>query len=224
MLLVTPTALFVSMFSKELVSLIYGEGFYLAIPCLSLYALFYSVYPLLLVEISYFNGVGLPRKTLMINFLIFLSVLPLSPLLASVLNVIGVILSIIVANLVAMGYATYFLTKKEGMSFGIGRIVRTYVSAVVSVILSSTLVKAFSLNPILSLLIGGAAFLLLYITLVAMLGGLDRRDYVNLRGMLGGLRIIGRFIVGFVDYMELVGERVRKVKSQVFFRSSPNKT
>ena len=210
MLLVAPTALFISTFSNDLVEIIYGESFRFAAPYLSLYALFYSLYPLLLVEISYFNGVGLPEKTFLTNLLILLLVLPFSPMLAIFLKVIGVITSIIVANLAAMGYATYLIIGRQRMELGFKNLAKIYVSAILSAAIASLFTNALALSSLPSLLLGGLIFILLYVTIVTVLGALDKRDYINLRGMLGGLSIIGRIATMIIYYMEVIEDKLRR--------------
>jgi len=209
-LLIAPTAMFVSAFSKDLVVTVYGEGFRSAIPYLSLYAAFCSIIPLLSVELSYFNGVGLPRKTLASTIISFLVILPLSPILAYFLNVIGVIIAIIISQLAAMIYATNLIIKMEMIHLNSRQILKIYLASAASAAISSITSSAISSHPLPSLIIGGILFLSSYITLTALLRALDEEDYLNLSRILGGLRLVGRLARAAISYMRLIDERLSR--------------
>ncbi|RLF99006.1 MAG: hypothetical protein DRN49_04970, partial [Thaumarchaeota archaeon] len=204
LLLIAPTAIFVSAFSENLVIMVYGESFRSAIPYLTLYAAFCSIIPLLSVEISYFNGVGLPRKTLTSTIISFLFILPLSPILAYSLNVIGVILAIIIAKLAAIIYATNFMIKREMICFNSYQLLKIYLASLASAAISLTISRIISSHMLSSLIIGGIIFLILYITLIASLRTLDEVDYLNLSEILGRLRFIGKLARIIVDYMKFI--------------------
>jgi len=211
-LLVVPAALFVSAFARELTEVIYGSGFQLAGGYLILLALLYSFYPILMVEFSYFNGVGFPRKTMISNFLIFLLVLPLSPLLGKSFRVYGVICALIIAYVAALIYATAFVKRKQGIIFGVSRMVRIYACAAASALASMALAGSISQNDFFSLIIGGAFFLASYMSLLGLLGALDERDYINLRGLLGRLKLVGvpaSMALGYVKRVNQISKRFR---------------
>jgi len=206
---VAPTALFVSAFSRQLVNLIYGAGFHHAISYLALYAALYSIYPFISVGVSYFNGVGLPKKTLLVNLVRLVMVLPLSPLLAYFFNVIGVIMAFTAANLAAAAYAAFFLARKEKLQFGFNRIAKIYLGSVLSAI--AAYAATSFLGDLASLLAGAALFLLFYASLIGLSRALDERDYVNLREILGRLRFVGRVTVAVVRYAEILDNSIRKI-------------
>ena len=209
-LLIAPTAMFVSAFSENLVIVVYGENFTSAIPYLSLYAAFCSIIPLLSVEMSYFNGVGLPKKTLTSTLISFLLILPLSPILAHFLNVIGVIFAIIIAQLASMIYATNFIIKKEMISFNGHQILKIYLASLASAAISLMAMRIVSLHVLSSLIIGGILFLTFYVTFIALLKILDEGDYYNLSEILGRLRFVGRLAKVIISYMRLIDERFRR--------------
>ncbi|MCD6312806.1 MAG: oligosaccharide flippase family protein [Thaumarchaeota archaeon] len=208
-LLVAPTSLFVSAFSKELVDVIYGEGFELASSYLSLYALLYLAYPLLSVAVSYFNGTGLPKKTFLANLLIFSFILAASPMLAVAFKVMGVVAAVVLANLVGILYATFFVVRKQGITLRGRQLVRIYLSALSSILLTILIIRELHLGGILALLLGGIIFLFLYLTLTAALNALDEIDYLNLRRMLGGLALVGRLAILALNYMEFLNKHVK---------------
>jgi len=208
-LLVAPTSLFVSAFSKELVDVIYGEGFELASSYLSLYALLYLAYPLLSVAVSYFNGTGLPKKTFLANLLIFSFILAASPMLAVAFKVMGVVAAVVLANLVGILYAMFFVVRKQGITLRGRQLVRIYLSALSSILLTILIIRELHLGGILALLLGGMIFLFLYLTLTAALSALDEIDYLNLRRMLGGLALVGRLAILALNYMEFLNKHVK---------------
>ncbi|RLG07524.1 MAG: hypothetical protein DRN65_03310, partial [Thaumarchaeota archaeon] len=209
-LLIAPTAIFVSAFSENLVIIVYGETFTSAIPYLFLYAAFCSIIPLLSVEMSYFNGVGLPKKTLTSTIISFLLILPLSPILAHFLSVIGVILAIIIAKLAAIIYATNFIVKKEMIRFNVHQILKIYLASLASAAISLMIARVIPLHALSSLIIGGILFLTLYVTFIALFKTLDEGDYYNLSEILGGLRLVGRLAEVIISYMRFIDGRFRR--------------
>ncbi|HDD56464.1 MAG TPA: flippase [Nitrososphaeria archaeon] len=209
-LLIAPTAIFVSAFSENLVIIVYGKTFTSAIPYLFLYAAFCSIIPLLSVEMSYFNGVGLPKKTLTSTIISFLLILPLSPILAHFLSVIGVILAIIIAKLAAIIYATNFIVKKEMIRFNVHQILKIYLASLASAAISLMIARVIPLHALSSLIIGGILFLTLYVTFIALFKTLDEGDYYNLSEILGGLRFVGRLAEVIISYMRFIDGRFRR--------------
>lgn len=208
-LLTAPTSLFVSAFSRELVDVIYGKGFELASSYLSLYALLYLAYPLLLVAVSYFNGTGLPKNTFLANLLIFSFIIAASPLLAVAFKVLGVVAAVVLANLLGIFYATYFVVRKQGMILKGKQLIKIYLGALSSIILTLAILREIRLDAIPALLLGGAAFLFLYLTLTAILNALDEIDYINLKRMLGGLILVGKPVMLALNYMEFLNKHVK---------------
>lgn len=205
-LLVTPTALFVSAFSPELVDIVYGGGFQHAWPYLSLYGALYSIYPLFTVWTTYFNGAGLPQKTMWMGLLTLLVTLPLSPLLTNLFRVAGVITSFMIANIIAVAYATHYVIKKKGFSIGGRNLAKIYFAAAVSALLPATL-KPILQNPLIALSVGALIFLIIYITLLGTLKVLDNRDHTNLQRLLGDLKLVGRLIKPMLEYIKLISRQ-----------------
>ena len=137
-------------------------------------------------------------------------ILPLSPILAHFLNVIGVIFAIIIAQLALMIYATNFIIKKEMMCFNGHQILKIYLASLASAAISLMVVRIVSLHVLSSLIIGGILFLTFYVTFIALLKILDEGDYYNLSEILGGLRFVGRLAKVIISYMRLIDERFRR--------------
>ena len=202
-LLIVPVSVFVSIYSNELVMLLYGVGFSHAGKYLALYAVLYVVFPLALVVRNYFNGVGLPRETFVMSFLVFLVVLPFSPLLAGVYGVLGVVFSIVLGNCVSVVYGVLRCVRSFGLSFGFGRLFRLYVVSFISGFLVFV-VKLFFLDFLFSLFLGGVFFLLFYLTFLGVFKALDCEDLGNLGVMFGRLRFVGwlfRFALRYVGFV-----------------------
>jgi len=130
--------------------------------------------------------------------------------LAHFLSVIGVILAIIIAKLVAIIYATNFIIKKEMMCFNGRQILKIYLASLASAAISLMITRVISLHALSSLIIGGISFLTFYVTFIALLKTLDEGDYYNLSEILGGLRFVGRLAEVIVSYMKFIDGRFRR--------------
>ena len=166
--IVVPITLLFIIFSNEMVSIIYESKYTTAATFLATYSALYLLVGIgYLTVASFFNGMGLTRMTLEINLIKFFTVIVLSPLLTGALNVQGLILAFIIANLAGTFYGSYNARKNFKVSFDTKSIIKIYVVSSASSIPPLILGLA-QLPGLFYLIIGALMFLLIYITLIPL--------------------------------------------------------
>ena len=170
LLFVTPVAVFTSIFSKSIISIIYGWKYLFASSYLSILAITYIIQPIFFVIISYFNGVGLNKNTLKTYILYFIVLLVLAPTLTLYMHVVGTILSILAAILVSVIYG---LRKCSILNLPVNYqyILRFYLAIAIPGIICLTINNLFLtyLPHIFSLLIGLIIYIATLLPVLAIL-------------------------------------------------------
>ena len=115
----------------------------------------------------------------------------ISPVLVWVWGVFGLIVSIIVSSITGNVFGLYMLHRKYGVFPDLWHTVRTLLCSAVSAGVAYGVVHLLSAStPFLSLLIGSAVFLVVYLVLAPVIGAVEEQDIGNLDSMLRGLRVI----------------------------------
>jgi len=204
-LLIVPIATLLIIFSKEVVQVIYGSAFqpaslFLSIGCL----------PYFLVGIGYltlaslFNGLGETRTTLKMTAVNLLIVLALAPILASTYAVVGVIVTSLVSNAVAMLYATRIARSKFKIEFDARSTVKIYLVSAASAIPSLLLLRFISLSDSVALIAGGVLYLLVYITLVPLAKIMGYYELQKATQVIQKIRILAPIAKPVLKYQEKI--------------------
>ncbi len=187
-----PVSVTLLLFSTELVKIVYGEAFLPASLFLSLYV---TVYFLVgfgwVIHESFFNGVGETKTTLKWNIVKFVVFLGLAPLLTQTFSVLGIILAILCSE----GAATIFGAYNAKHNFGAGpdypSIFRIFLAAFVAAIPSFFIVYTQLFPAIIILFLGSLLYLLIYITLLPLMGVLSKSEVDNIQKATEKIRLLG---------------------------------
>ena len=176
-MLIIPIAMIILAFSDKIVQVIYGPdfptaGFFLAVYCL----LYFLVGIGHLTLASMFNGLGETRITLKTSLIAFVVLVPLSPVLAYLHGVVGIIIALLVAHTSGTLYGVYIAKKKYQVKFARKSIIKVYAAAAVST-LPALLVLQFSpLHQLVTVILGGLLYLIVYLTLIPLIGTINKTE------------------------------------------------
>jgi len=216
-LLLFPSVLFLLLVSRDLVFLLYGSEYVLAPVYLCLLSAMYLFNGLVLIVLSFFNGVGLPGFTVRAVVAYCVVAVPLIYVLTMWYGVVGLIIGTAVGWFVSLVYGEYLVVKLLGGGLDLGSFPRIFVAGVVSAFLAGVVVRLFSF-PVLGVVgylvdIGLVAvvFVPSYLVLVPLLGGICGRDIKVLQMIFGRIRYVGKVVEFALRFEEVVLRAVRRI-------------
>ena len=131
-----------------------------------------------------------------------LALLPAAYALTPHIGVIGLLASILLSNLISSIYGLFVARRRLGVRLRMRNLHKIYLSAFMAAI-PPILISNFSeLPPLVTLLIGGAAYLVAYFTALTMLRSASRMDLESLEKVFSGTPLISP-IVRFLVRVEL---------------------
>lgn len=171
-LLIVPITVILLLFSKQIVQIVYYRGEY----TLAWLFLSYNCLVYLLVIIGFlglsslFNGLGDTKTTLKMTVINMTLFTILAPVLTASYDVSGVIISSLISNAIATIYGGFVARRKFHVEFDIKASTRVYVVAGISAIPAVLLVNLTKLSAPVMLLSGFLIYILIYFTLVPLVG------------------------------------------------------
>jgi len=195
-LILVPVSLVVIVLSSNLVELVYGESFTQAPFFLSFYIMTYLLVGLgSLVQNSFFNGIGETMMSVKVNLVRFVVFIGLALPLTQAYSVSGLIGAILVSTLIATMFGAYIAKNRFGITLDYRRIFLVYVAAFISAV-PLFFIASLNLFPsLVTIFLGGSIYLLVYLTLLPILGALSKSELANFRINIEKIRFL-KFIMG----------------------------
>jgi O-antigen/teichoic acid export membrane protein len=211
--LIIPAAVFVSAMSRDLVFLVYGEGFSRAPLYLTLYAMTFLYAGLGSIVLgSFFSGVGDTRVILKATLLHVGLFIPTAVALTSILLVEGLLIAIMTASAASALYSLRVANRKYDMRVDLRSSAKICLAALLAAAPTVLLAQYSTLPRIANLAAGAMIYSTVYLTAVPLLGILSRRDLDTLTRIfmkVAILRPVVRVISSYeVRVMNLVGTRL----------------
>jgi O-antigen/teichoic acid export membrane protein len=204
-LLIIPIATLLIILSNEIVQVIYGPAFQPASLFLSIGCLPYFLVGLgYLTLTSLFNGLGETRTTLKIAAVNFLIILALAPILVSAYTVIGVIVTSLLSNTVAMLYAAHIARSKFEIKFDASSTIKIYLVSAASTIPSLLLLRFISMPNLVALVAGGITYLLMYTTLIPLTKTIGYYELQRATQVIQKIRILAPIAKPVLKYQEKI--------------------
>jgi len=200
-LIIAPITVSVIIFSEPIVNLLYGSTYTSAALFLSLSC---SVYLLAIIGSltlrSMFNGLGKTRLTMNMALINFIFLLVLTPVFAVFFNVVGVIVAYLISATVSSVYAAVVAHKQLKLRFAFQSNLRIYLISALSALPPLAMLLFSSLNFIIVLIVGGALYLLFFITLMPLLKIVNKAEIETLAKIANKLpliKFIAKIIFGY---------------------------
>jgi len=178
-LLIVPASTALAVLSKDIIYLIYGRSYSLAPSFLSLYALTFLYAGIGSAVLSYFfNGTGetgVVFKSNLINLIVFL---PLASALTMLYRVPGLIIALLVSGIFPLFYGLFVAKKKFQAGIDALASIKIYAASFISAIVALAF-TIFLRNRLINVVFGGLIFVLAYLTLLPLIGGISAYDLEN---------------------------------------------
>lgn len=207
-LLIVPFTMLLIIFSKEIVQTVYGGTYQSAAFFLSIYCLLYFLVGLGYLNLtSLFNGLGKTRITLKIGSITFITVLALSPILATTYGVPGVITALITAQGLGTCYGMYTAKTKFQIQYDTKSIIKIYIIGAVSTIPPLLLLQFSPLPKLANIILGGLLYLATYITLTPITKIMNNAELQTAAQILQKIKPLAPIIKPLVKYQEKILNR-----------------
>ena len=168
-IIILPIVTFISLYSKEITSLIYGETYTNAPYFLSLITIRYYLIGLgSLVFPSFFQGLGETKISLKIAIVYSTIFAASAPLLTWQLGTSGLIMVILISSLVSTIYRLRIAKSKFNIRIPIGSISRIYLSSLIPSIPIFVLKSLLPLSGLINVLLGGFTYLAIFAILIPL--------------------------------------------------------
>ena len=178
-LLIVPASTALAVLSKDIIYLIYGRSYSLAPSFLSLYALTFLYAGIGSAVLSYFfNGTGetgVVFKSNLINLIVFL---PLASALTMLYRVPGLIIALLVSGIFPLFYGLFVAKKKFQAEIDALASIKIYAASFISAIVALAF-TIFLRNSLINVVFCGLIFVLAYLTLLSLIGGISAYDLEN---------------------------------------------
>lgn len=194
-ILLVPATMAMMVFSKPMISILFGEKwlyapFFLTIYVISnLFAVFGSVSMSNLLA-----GLGETKTMMKLGLLTLSFGIPLAFLLIPTLGIVGVILTSIFAGLPSMFSGLYWIWKRYKVKADFQSSTKIFVASAIAAITTYLTLDFLNSHEWIMLTVGGVIFVAAYVIVAPIIGAITQTDINNLRTMLSGLGIISKLI------------------------------
>lgn len=204
-MLIVPTNALLLLFSSQIVRIVYGSTFSIAWFYLSLSCIVYFLVAIgYLGLVSLFNGLGQTGITMKITLINFATFAILAPILSAIYDVPGVIASSIISATISTTYAALIAKKMFKVEFDMKKAARIYAASGLSATIPLALVILTHLSDPLMLVVGVLIYLLIYITLVPLIGIIDHKELQTIKHLVQGTRGLSSLARPFLRYEEMM--------------------
>jgi O-antigen/teichoic acid export membrane protein len=213
-LLIVPTAALLLLFSSQVVGIVYGSAYSSAGKFLAFSVLAYFLVGIGSLSLtSLFNGLGETRLTLKVALVNLSVVAGLSPVLAPLYGVVGVVLASLTGGIISALYAAYVGVHRLRIEFEAGPTVRIYLAGFLASLLPLLLLHFLWAYYIEVLIAGAVLYLIVYVTLMPLIGIVDERELGALEKMTGKVRVLNIAAKPILRYMRKIAHAPQTKKS-----------
>jgi O-antigen/teichoic acid export membrane protein len=202
-IIVVPASIAIMIFSRNLVYLTYGRAYTLAPQYLILLAAVYLLAPIgSLVVGTFLSGVAKVWAVVKMNILALVIYLPLGPALAWVWGPPGLLIASFVSNAASTVYATRQISEDFNAQLDLKAGGRVLLAGLVAAVPTMALIQ-FDMAGVgaINLVVGGLLYLVVYLTLIPILGAVGKQDVENMRTLVGGGTLVARLLNPVFGYV-----------------------
>lgn len=204
-LLIVPATALLLLFSSQVVGIVYGSAYSSAGLFLELSVLAYFLVGIGSLSLtSLFNGLGQTGLTLRVTLISLFVVIVLSPGLASVYGVVGVILASLAAGLASTLYAARIGVRRFRVQFEAKPTVKIYFAGLLSSLLPLVLLHFMWAHYVEVLIAGAFFYLAVYVTLMPLIRIVDETELKALDQMTGRIRVLRLVAKPVLGYMQRI--------------------
>jgi O-antigen/teichoic acid export membrane protein len=210
-LLIVPLTILIILFSRQIVEIIYGPIYNSAPLFLVISSLSYFLVAIGSLGLtSMFNGLGETKLTLQVTIVYLLLLIVLTPIFANTYDVPGALVASLISNIGGASYAAYIAKKKLNIQFNLAPVTRIYLAAGLASIPSLILLLFTPLNGILILIIGAGTYLFIFITLMPLVGIVNRGELNALASVTGKIPLLKLIVRPLLRYQRKILTKTRQ--------------
>jgi len=202
-ILLVPATMAIMVLSKPMISTLFGEKWSYAPFFLTLYVInnLFAIFGSLSLG-SLLAGTG-ETKTLMKLSLITIALgIPMSFVLIPTMGIVGLILTSTMAGIPSMLLGLYWIWK--------GYKAKADLKSSIKILMASTMAAATTYLTLnftacanwVTLIYGGATFLITYLVTAPLIGAINTSDIKNLKSLFSGLKVISKLLNTPLNFME----------------------
>lgn len=204
-LLIVPTAALLLLFSNQVVGIVMGSKYSSAGLFLAFSVLVYFLAAMGSLSLtSLFNGLGETRLTLKVASVNVFVVIGISPVLAQPYGVVGVVLASLVGGIVSTLYAAYVGVHKLKVQFEARPTAKIYLAGFLASLLPLLLLHFMWARYAEVFVVGAFLYLLVYVTLMPLIGIVDERELAALERMTSKIRGLNAAAKPVLQYMRKI--------------------
>lgn len=182
---VLPIAVLLMVYAKDIVQIIYGEGYELAPHLLSLYIIIYFLVGLGFNTLgSFFNGLGETKTNLKITLMSSITLIVLAPLLTYSFKIDGMVMGLILSSLVGTVYGLHVARRSFGIQVDPKMVIRVYLASVAPVLPILAMNEILFFSSILKVIVGATTYLIIYLLLIPLAKAITPAELKEIRGVL----------------------------------------
>jgi len=200
-LLIIPAAVFVSAASRDLIFLLYGEGYSQAPIYLTLYAAVFLLAGLGSTVLgSFFSGVGDSKVNLKATLLYLILFVPLAVAFTSILQVEGLIIALIAASAASTIYSLWIANRKYGLTVNLKVSAKVCFAAFLSAVPVIFLTQCSQLPRIVKLALDALLYMLIYLTATPLLKILGWEEFEILAQVFAKVMVLQPVVQAILAY------------------------
>jgi O-antigen/teichoic acid export membrane protein len=190
-LLVVPATTVIMALSEPLILSLYGSGYPYAPLYLTLVAVGYLYTGLGNLSLGNFlNGQGKTTLTLKLTLAKIAVGLPLCLVLIPNFGILGLIATMLVAEIPSLIIGLWWIKEKYGFSIDLLHSAKIYLTSGTAAVITYITLFKLDVNPWAKLITGGIIFTTIYLTFAPLIGAVNKADLNNLKEMFSVIRPI----------------------------------
>jgi len=168
-LFILPIIGYLIVYGEDVLRFIYGHSYSFAGIYIVLLSLSFILYPILIVNLGYFNGAGEAKNTLKTNLVSFTGILILSPILALFLKIIGIIIVLIITSILSTIYSIRLISS-EGLRIELKYSIKILLLIAFTSLITYIIKLFIPFYYVINMLIGIIIYFTLYLFLLVYTG------------------------------------------------------
>jgi len=198
-----PVTIAIMVLSKPLILTLFGEEYTHAPLFLTLYAVIYLFTALgNLTMRNFLKGQGKTMITMKLTFMTMAFGFPTGFLLIPTFGILGLIATTLVHGLPALATGLWWSRKHFGVAVNWLSSIKILTASATTGVITHLILSLLDFPDWISLIIGVATFLMIYLITTPLIGAVDTNDINNLRQMLSGFGPASRLFNLLLVFME----------------------
>jgi O-antigen/teichoic acid export membrane protein len=220
-ILVIPVASLITVFSTEIVQIIYGSTYNLAPLFLSVLVLVYFLVGIGYLTLpSLYNGLGETKTTLKMNLISFFVLITVAVPLTQMYSVTGLITAFVISLVAGTFYGAYTARKRYQIELGLRKTAKIYLISALASVLPLLIKNVVNMSNIFSLVIGSFLYLSIFITLMPLTNVVSLLELEKISLAVRNTPFLKQFAYFLIKYQQKIFRLKTNFKSSSGSKSS----